>query len=385
MATRRETAERRRALAAELRDLITRQVIAPGDALPSTRELAERHGLSVPTVCEELKPLIDQGLITSIPRVGMFAAARTVNPDLYLYIYPSSTTNPHIDFQIERLTAGFEEHASELGASSLALPDNEVLAAGNDLLHSVSGVFVWHPLRGQIVDELTNLEIPQVRNGYGVSEKGNSVPSPPDNGNADTITFDDSEGGRQATLHLLQHGHTRIAFLAVHSESPADNPRTWSRNRQLGWAEVMAQRCPDVPLISAQPERTNCRSAECGRRAGRRILPLLDKFSAVVGADDHALIGLVTVLRENDVPTEQWPAMVGFEGIPELSPYVLTSLRPPWHDVGAKAAQLLWERRSGHLAGKPVQRVVDLKLISRATSRPNWHQERGIPKFLPAS
>ena len=50
-------------IAAELRERITSGELAPGDALPSTRTLAQEHGVSVETATKALRVLADEGLI----------------------------------------------------------------------------------------------------------------------------------------------------------------------------------------------------------------------------------------------------------------------------------------------------------------------------------
>src|SRR5690606_24189190 len=72
-----------------------------------------------------------------------------------------------------------------------------------------------------------------------------------------------------------------------------------------------------------------------------------------------------SALREAEVGLECWPAMVGFEDFAELRPYALTSLRTPWSQMGAVAAQILWDRSTGKLLGGPVVRRIPFTLIPR--------------------
>jgi GntR family transcriptional regulator len=60
-------------VADELRARITSGELAPGERLPSGRELAESHGIAFATAQSALKRLRDEGLATSTPR-GYFVA-----------------------------------------------------------------------------------------------------------------------------------------------------------------------------------------------------------------------------------------------------------------------------------------------------------------------
>lgn len=65
-----------RAIAETLRDAIERGDLAPGQALPSQRDLAETHGVTVMTVRQALAGLAEDGLIGSEHGRGTFVAPR---------------------------------------------------------------------------------------------------------------------------------------------------------------------------------------------------------------------------------------------------------------------------------------------------------------------
>jgi GntR family transcriptional regulator len=66
-------------VADELRARIASGQLAPGERLPSGRELAEQHGIALATAQSALKRLRDKGLATSTPR-GYFVAATSTRP-----------------------------------------------------------------------------------------------------------------------------------------------------------------------------------------------------------------------------------------------------------------------------------------------------------------
>jgi DNA-binding transcriptional regulator YhcF (GntR family) len=67
-------------VAASLRAAILTRTIAPGDKLPSQKELGERYGVARMTVQQALRILKDDGLVTSRQGSGMYARERTERP-----------------------------------------------------------------------------------------------------------------------------------------------------------------------------------------------------------------------------------------------------------------------------------------------------------------
>ncbi len=61
-------------VAADLRRRIAADEWAPGQALPPTANLAEHYGVSPSTVTRALRKLADEGLVTTVPRWGVFRA-----------------------------------------------------------------------------------------------------------------------------------------------------------------------------------------------------------------------------------------------------------------------------------------------------------------------
>ncbi len=90
---------------------------------------------------------------------------------------------------------------------------------------------------------------------------------------------------------------------------------------------------------------------------GRRCRPYWRKAIAA--------LGLCAALSDAHIPRAQWPALIGFDGRPAASSFVLSSLRLPWEDIGRTAADFLWERRTQAYRGQPRLRQVPMRLIHR--------------------
>jgi signal transduction histidine kinase len=140
----------RRALVDDLRQACRDGELRPGDMLPTVRELQERYRLSPRTVTAELRKLADEGLLRTVPRVGVFVAdTASAEPDSYLMLVQAGrdagTTTP-----VDRVRFGFEERVTQLGAASATMDIDVALdRAADGTLPPVAGVFLAMPDRGE--------------------------------------------------------------------------------------------------------------------------------------------------------------------------------------------------------------------------------------------
>src|SRR5262245_44322739 len=74
-------APRFRQIVAELRQLIVAGELAPGDRVPSTRDITRQWGVAMATATKVLTELRHEGLVQPVPGVGTVVAdARTTTP-----------------------------------------------------------------------------------------------------------------------------------------------------------------------------------------------------------------------------------------------------------------------------------------------------------------
>jgi DNA-binding LacI/PurR family transcriptional regulator len=376
MVERKTTAEHRQALVDGLRGASQRGELAPGDMLPTTRELARRYGLSIGTAAAELQRLIEQGVLRSVPRVGTFLVRpMTTSEGLYLLLAPAPgmplATAPHLS----RIRMGFEKRIGELGAGTITVPIDvaaERRRAG--ALSSVIGVFdASSTPRGRAVWDPAD---PAPRCRYATYVTAEMLA---DKDAVDTIHFDDVDGGRQAARHLLEHGHRRIAFLGLHSSPDDLGMYVWSHRRETGWVEVLTEAGTAADGLSFLPEREPAGysdETEVAATAARRLIGRRD-FTGVVCANDNAVMGLVRTLREAGVPDREWPSVVGFDDILDTQSHVVTSLRLPWEELGRTAADVLWARVNGRRRRRAQLYDVRMTIVPRMSSRPTWSHEIG--------
>ena len=355
---------RRTALAESLRADIVSGTLPPGAALPGLRQLGARFGLSRSTAQSALGPLITEGLLQARPREGVFVKSlpRQSTPDCFAVVFPERPEHEPAKAHADSVRRGFERRISQLGAVTRPIklgpqpPAEEVPdLAGAFLFVTGMSPLDWLPLRDN----------PVVRYGYP-SEDAEAPRT------IDWVHFDDLDGGRQATQHLIQRGYSRVTFMGAHLlEAPGT--QEWSRERQAGWQSALTRSFPDARLLSYHPTAAE-RSVGGGtlpvaRHIATRLVVEREYFDAVVGADDVYIHAVTQELTAAGVPESQWPALVGFEGLPETASYVVTSIVPPWEHLGETAADLLWARHAGHMRGPGIERLVGMDLVARLNSR----------------
>lgn len=142
------------------------------------------------------------------------------------------------------------------------------------------------------------------------------------------VDVDGAAGTRAAVAHLVQRGHTRIAFLGWPSGSGVGD------DRRSGWETGLR----DAALV-ADP-RLDARvddDIEAGRAVAAAFLQLADPPTAVVCASDSLALGAVSV---GQLPVGvRRLAVTGFDDTPVARAVGLTSVRQPLDEAAAECLQ----------------------------------------------
>jgi LacI family transcriptional regulator len=152
-----------------------------------------------------------------------------------------------------------------------------------------------------------------------------------------SVAVDDVRGGELAVAHLLEGGHTRIAFAGGPPGIQQVKDRFSGAKRAMrkaGRDTAELRRFDDIALSSA-----------AGRRIGATIaeLPSGERPTAVFCVNDLMALGLLAEASQRgiDVPGEL--AVIGYDDIEfaSTSTISLSSVRQPRHELGVTAAKLL--------------------------------------------
>jgi DNA-binding LacI/PurR family transcriptional regulator len=371
MLSRREVKQQVSAMQRDIRLMVQESSSSPREMLPSLRELAHQYGISHSLAAQSLKTLIEEGVVYSVPRVGTFVGRRPSNgKGIYLLQASSSYDVEHHT----TLRIGFEERIAQLGGTSLTLSWEKALQwQESGRIPKVAGIFHFDEMESEQPFRLA----PNVRRiKFRVTGE--------DDHNVDLVDFDNVKGGQLAAHHLLDQGHTRIAYLSLHGNDNNIGVFTWSHEREIGWrmalenaglpTEGLVYRPTKTPSTHLQTDESHREQKQAVKLAADELIKD-DTITAVVVVNSLATEGLFAALNQAKVPGAKWPAVVCFdsdevEGRDEAAH--VTALRLPWEDVGRAAADLLWERSNGQIQEPHVKRLVPMKLITRLTSSSSW-------------
>ncbi len=218
------------------------------------------------------------------------------------------------------------------------------------------------PAPARDVDRLTSAGVPVVL----VDAAGSGVAS---------VVTDDIEGGRLATRHLVDLGHTAIGFLGDEPANPFGF--TSSARREEGYRSVLEE--TGTPVRSelvrhGPPDRL------VAQGLAAELLALPDPPTAVFASSDVQATGVLAAAAAAGLRVPGDLSVIGFDDI-ELSAYVgLTTVRQPLFDSGYLGGRLLLDAlaRPGTSPLEPNVHQLDLELVERTTTaRPPARRRRG--------
>lgn len=181
---------------------------------------------------------------------------------------------------------------------------------------------------------------------------------------ADSVVQDDVGGGRQATAHLVSHGHRSIAFVG---------DDTWTGRRRLtGWRTAL-----DEAGLTARDDLVHLGDvdADAVTPALRRMLGAPDPPTAVFSSNARATVSLVTALqtaRRRDV------GLVGFGDFPTaaaLRPAV-TVIHQDGDAMGRFAVDRLFARLDQPARRMRRREVLPVSLVTRTSCAFNGQRLR---------
>lgn len=181
----------------------------------------------------------------------------------------------------------------------------------------------------------------------------------------DAFPFVDEDGRAgiaQATQHLIDQGHRRIAFIT------AGRDLAFAHQRLQGFLETMRRH--DIPVDEQLIVEGNL-SQRSGRQAAGSLLNLAEPPTAIMATNDLMALGAMAAIQARGLEVGADVAVTGFDDIPmaEHSHPSLTTVRQPIHRIGELVCRMLIKL----IHAEPLEHeqvVLQPTLVVRDSSRP---------------
>jgi LacI family transcriptional regulator len=178
------------------------------------------------------------------------------------------------------------------------------------------------------------------------------------------VVGDDVAGGALAARHLLELGHTAIAFIGDAVEDPFGF--TSSRDREQGLTGELATAGVSIP-------RAWIGHGAHGRYEARdlahRMLTDERRPTAIFTASDTQALGVIAAARELGLHVPDDLSVIGYDDI-EAADYVgLTTIRQQLFESGRRGAEVLLSEIKARSEQPPIARL-NPELVVRATTAP---------------
>lgn len=177
--------------------------------------------------------------------------------------------------------------------------------------------------------------------------------------NLASLTVDDFKGGYQATEHLIQYGHSRIAYIS----GPTNHPDSQARLRGYRQALQDAGLPIDASLILQGDFLESG-----GALAINQLISTRCEFTAVFAANDQMAYGARLALYRLKLNVPDDISLIGFDDLPHSSTSLppLTTVRQPVYDIGKLAAEAMLKLINGEAV---TMAAPSLELIIRESTR----------------
>ena len=213
-----------------------------------------------------------------------------------------------------------------------------------DMLRSrrVDGIIV---LTGRLSDNALR----QTAKALPVVATGRKLRGP----NLFSLDFNNFEGAKMATEHLIGLGHKRIAFIAGNVEHPDANERLRGYRAGLEGAGLTFNSELVAPGLFHE---------ESGMLATERLLDTRQRFTALFAANDQMALGACLALQSRSIRIPQDVSVIGFDDL-SMSRYSippLSTVHHPAYELGQGSASAMLSMLNGEKPafGLPGPRVV---------------------------
>jgi DNA-binding LacI/PurR family transcriptional regulator len=171
----------------------------------------------------------------------------------------------------------------------------------------------------------------------------------PKNWSGDSVTADNEAGAHNATRHLIQLGHTRLATITgpLHLTNAEERLRGFKR----------ATKEAKLHLSPEYVQETSF-DKQGGYAKTLVLLRLIPRPTAIFAGNDMIAFGALLAIRESGLRCPQDISIIGFDDLDlaETTNPSLSSVSQSGYQLGSTAARLLLDRREGDTS--PARHIV---------------------------
>jgi LacI family transcriptional regulator len=321
-----------------------------GVAPASVTRVLNGHPNVSPTLRERVLAAVEEsGYKPDLLAAGLRrGSSRTVG------VIVSDIINPLLAEVVDALEVKLRAHGySVLLANSHGDPARDVESVGLLRQHRTSGLIamVVDETQPELVEALRTLPVPVVlldRMVEGYDE-------------ASIVTSDHRRGTRELTLHLLDAGHERIAYLT----GPKGTTYT-GRERTRGFLEALGERGLELRPAFIRDARA---IPEFGQRAVAELLDGDEPPTAIVVGPNPMLVGVLRELQRRQLRVGRDLALACLDDPPIAALYDpgITALARDIGELADVAASLLLARLSGE-SRYPRTVILPMRLMRRGST-----------------
>jgi LacI family transcriptional regulator len=257
----------------------------------------------------------------------------------------------------DRIMMGVEQEVEKHGYHLISISIDQKQMLENDWMPPILNnkdlngmIIAGCEFSKQAMNKLFLLQLPTVL-------VGNTLHHRPSN----AISSDNHEGGYQAALHLIEHGHRDILFIS--------GPRSWVpvQERILGYTEAMLEHSL-TPLVEyiEYPDYPDSQDTQSKFDKIKTILEKHPQVTAVCVKNDPLAFKVMQTAREMGKRVPEDLAVIGYDNIP-----VAMDTDPPLTTVNIHKVQMgqLAARRMIELLGEAPQPPVTIRVANELIVR----------------
>lgn len=339
-----------------LHDAILTGTLAPGSRVPTEKELSEQYQVSRITSKRALTELEQNQLIYRVQGSGSFVRQQPKRETTgkILFVLPFAN-----DLSLGNFTEGIYPVMQEYGYELLMTPaDYLEKTTAQDLMQEFDGMIYYASNTSSYYDLLFTCQ----QNDFPVvtlDKQLHDFPFP-------AILPDNFEGGQLATAHLIELGHSRIAYIFGDRHHPQS-----VRKRYLGYVDALQQSAGFITKL----DDTHAVLSEA-------LLYIRDhQITAAVCENDLVAIELMRCLRQNQQEVPADFSLIGFDNIQAaaLVDPALTTIGQNFAEMGRLAGLKVIEKINQsnpadpvntHVSTEPAAQLVAVSLIIRESTKP---------------